>query len=112
MGTSVYARALPGSTSSSVASEADGWTTTTVGVAASSVARLRAAPAVEQAEHRGHEDERRDRGAQQAADDRPAERRVLLAALTQPERHRDHADDHGERGHQHGAEARRPRLDG
>ena len=49
---------------------------------------------------------------QEPADDRAPERRVLLAALAQPQRHRDHADDHGQRGHQHGTEAGDPRLDG
>ena len=57
------------------------------------------------AENDGNEHQRRDGREDQAADDRAAERRVLLAAFAEAERHRHHADDHRERGHQHGAEA-------
>ena len=50
--------------------------------------------------------------AHRPADDRAAERRVLLAAFAQAERHRDHADDHRERRHHDRAEgaSRRPRV--
>ena len=58
------------------------------------------------AENNGDEKECRDCCDQQAADDRAAERRVLLAAFAEAERHRQHADDHGERGHQHRAQPR------
>src|SRR5215467_1805279 len=42
---------------------------------------------VEQAEHGGDEDERGNGGAEEAADDRAAERRVLLTAVAQTESH-------------------------
>ena len=67
--------------------------------------------AVEQREHRRHEEQRRDRREREAADDRAAERRVLLAAFAEPERHRHHADDHRQRGHQHRAEPREPGVE-
>jgi hypothetical protein len=41
-------------------------------------------PAAEQAVHDRYEEERKDRGDQQAADNRSAEWCVLLAALAQP----------------------------
>src|SRR5262252_1371707 len=47
---------------------------------------------VEQAEHGGDEDERGNGGAEEAADDRAAERRVLLTAVAQTESHGNHAD--------------------
>src|SRR5437762_12218945 len=53
------------------------------------------------------EEQRGKRGHRQAADHRAAERRVLLAALAEPERHRQHADDHRQRRHEHGAQPRR-----
>src|SRR5437867_8086553 len=72
----------------------------------------RRAPPVQQGEHRRDEHEGGDGGAQEATDDGPAQRRVLLATFTEPERHGHHADDHGERGHQDGAEPREAGLDG
>src|SRR5215831_15788093 len=42
---------------------------------------------MEQAEHGGDKDQSGDGGAEQTADDRAAERRVLLAAVTQAEGH-------------------------
>src|SRR5262245_60468006 len=53
-----------------------------------------AAVPVDEAENGGHEEEGSDGRADQAADDRAAERRVLLAAVPETERHRRHADDH------------------
>ena len=47
----------------------------------------------------------------QPADDRAAERRVLLAAFAEAERHRHHADDHRERRHQHRTEPREARVE-
>ena len=47
--------------------------------------------AAEDAVNHGHEKERRGRGEQQAADDRPPERRVLFAAFAEAKAHRDHA---------------------
>ena len=61
---------------------------------------------VNQAEHHRHEEQRRDGREHQAADDRAAERRILLAAFAQAQRHRQHADDHRQRRHQDRAEAR------
>src|SRR5215470_10817937 len=52
---------------------------------------------MEQAEHGGNEDQSGDGGAEKTANDRAAERRVLLAAVTQAEGHGNHADDHGQR---------------
>src|SRR5580698_2810766 len=63
-------------------------------------------PSVQHAEHRGHEKQRRDGGADQSTDHRPAQRGILLAALPHAHGHRDHTDDHGQRGHQHGPETR------
>src|SRR5260221_7053571 len=60
---------------------------------------------MDDAEHHGNEDQRSDGSKNQAANDGTPERRVLLAALAQPERHRRHSDDHGKGGHQHRAEA-------
>ena len=54
-----------------------------------------------QAEHHRHKHQRRHRGEHQPADHGPAQRRILLAALTQAQRHRQHADDHRQRRHQH-----------
>ena len=65
---------------------------------------------VQQREQGGNEDQRGDRRQHQPADHRPAERRILFAALAKTQRHRDHADDHRERGHQHRTEAREARL--
>ena len=56
-------------------------------------------PAMKHGEDRGHEDQGGHGRAEQAADDRSAQRRILLAAIAQPERHRHHADDHGQRRH-------------
>ena len=58
-------------------------------------------PLVHAGEDHRHEQQRRDGREQQAADDRAAERRVLLGAFADAERHRDHADDHRQRRHQH-----------
>src|ERR1700721_1580682 len=55
---------------------------------------------MQQCKHRGNKEERGHRGAKQAADNRAAERGVLLRSITQTESHRDHADDNGESGHQ------------
>src|SRR3954453_4232395 len=48
----------------------------------------------------GNKHQGRDRCQDEAADHGATERRILLAALTQPQRHRGHTDDHGERRHQ------------
>src|SRR5579859_5824000 len=74
--------------------------------------RDRAAAAVDQREHGGYEQQGGDGGEAQATDHGAAERRVLLAALAQPQRHRHHADDHGQGGHQHRTEAAEAGLDG
>src|SRR5438874_13715601 len=42
----------------------------------------------------------------ETADDRAAQRRILLTAFAEAQRHREHADDHRERGHEHRAQAR------
>src|SRR5581483_10516380 len=68
------------------------------------------AATVHQAENHGHEKQRGGRGERQSADDRAAQRGVLLAALADPERHRHHADNHRQRRHQHRAESRKARL--
>src|ERR687888_2127681 len=52
------------------------------------------------------EEQRGERRHRESADHGAAQRRVLLAALAEPERHRQHADDHGQRGHQHGTQPR------
>src|SRR5579885_1102007 len=64
------------------------------------------AAAMQQGKHSGNKDQGRDRGEQQAADHRAAQRRVLFAALAHSQRHGHHADDHGERRHDHRAETR------
>src|ERR1700716_1001846 len=51
--------------------------------------RWRRAPSVQEAEHRGDEDESGDGRQKQSADDRASERCILLAAVAEPERHRD-----------------------
>ena len=66
---------------------------------------------MDKAEHDGNEHQCRNRRKNQAADDGAAERRVLLAALAEPERHRRHADDHGQRRHQDGPEAHEAGLE-
>src|ERR1700688_3664280 len=53
----------------------------------------------------GNEHQGSGRGEYQPSDPRTSERRVLFAALAQPQCHRRHADDHRQRGHQHRAEA-------
>src|SRR5882724_820945 len=60
--------------------------------------------------YHGNKHQGGDGGKDQAADHSATERRVLLAALAEPQRHRRHADDHGERRHQNGAEADEPGL--
>src|SRR5262244_3854888 len=55
------------------------------------------------------EDQGGQRGNGQAADDRTAERRVLLPAFAEPQGHGQHAQDHGEGGHEDGTETRAPR---
>ena len=60
----------------------------------------------------GHEYERVNAGDEQAADDGPAERGILLAPFRQRQGHWDHADDHGKGGHDNGPQARRAGLDG
>jgi len=49
---------------------------------------------VQQAEDCGDEDQSSHGGAQQSANDRAAQRGILLAAFAQPERHRNHSNDH------------------
>src|SRR5580704_16119145 len=56
--------------------------------------------AVQEAEYRGYKNERCDGGAEQTADDRATERRILLAAIAEAEGHGNHADDHGQGGHE------------
>src|SRR5437762_7809420 len=68
------------------------------------VAVPRRAPAEDAVDQR-NEEERGEGRHQEAADDRAAQRRVLLAPLAEAERHRQHAEAHGERGHQHRAQA-------
>src|SRR5215813_8968743 len=72
----------------------------------------RTTPTVDHAEDRGDESECGDGGTQQAANHGAPERRILLAAIPQPQRHGDHADDHGQGGHEHRPKAREARLDG
>jgi hypothetical protein len=62
-------------------------------------------PRVHEAEHDGHEQQRRQRAEREPADHRAAERRVLLAAVAEAERHRQHPDQHRERGHHDRTEA-------
>ena len=69
----------------------------------------RAAP-VNDREHGRHEKQRGDGRKNQAADDGASQRRILLAAIAQPERHRDHADDHGQGRHEHRAQPRESGL--
>src|SRR5580704_15389843 len=52
------------------------------------------AVAVHEAEERRDEEQGRQGGHREAADDRAAERRILLGPFTQRQRHRHHADDH------------------
>lgn len=68
--------------------------------------RLRrvAAPSTQDRKNHGNEDQRRHGRNQQSADHRAAQRRVLLAALTEAEAHGHHADDHRQGGHQHRAQ--------
>src|ERR1700678_4103800 len=67
---------------------------------------------MQQCKHRGNKEERSHRGAKQAADNRAAERGVLLASITQTESHRDHADDHREGGHENWPKTREAGFDG
>src|SRR5690242_9112514 len=69
------------------------------------------APAVNHGENAGHEKERREGRENQPADDRTAERGVLLAALAKTDGHRHHADNHRESGHQNGAYADKARFE-
>src|SRR6185312_6993950 len=62
-------------------------------------------PAVNDAEDHGNEDQRGAGGEDQAADHGAAQRRILFAAIAQPQRHRAHADDHGQRRHADRTEA-------
>ena len=62
--------------------------------------RTPAAPAHHHGEHGRQDQQRGQRGGDQAADDGPAQRGGLLAALAQAQRHRHHAGDHGAAGHQ------------
>src|SRR3954468_3430563 len=55
-------------------------------------------------EHHGNKHQRGDGRKDQPPDHGTAERRVLLAALAEPQRHWRHADDHRQRRHQHRAE--------
>src|SRR5689334_6800724 len=54
---------------------------------------------VNQCEYAWNEEECRDGGAHQTADDGAAERRVLFAAFTHAHRHRDHTYDHRKSRH-------------
>ena len=72
----------------------------------SSAAPARSFPIRESAQRRGDEKKRGDGGAKQSADDRAAERRILLAPVAKAESHRHHADDHGQSGHDDGTKAR------
>src|SRR5260370_24007033 len=62
-------------------------------------------------EYAGHEEESRDSCKQQAADDRAAERGVLLSALAQPDRHRNHSDNHPQRRHDYRSQSCIPSLE-
>ncbi len=66
--------------------------------------------AVNQTVHRRNEEQRRNRGKDQPADYRTAQRRVLFAALAESKGHRQHADDHGHGGHDNRTEAREARF--
>src|SRR5208283_5810049 len=57
-------------------------------------------------EHARYKKQSRDRRKKQAANHRPAQRSVLLAAFSEAQRHWHHTDDHGQRRHQHRAHAR------
>src|SRR5579859_6246383 len=58
-----------------------------------------------------HEEQCGNRGKQEAADHRAAERRVLFGPFAQAERHGDHADDHRQCRHQYRAYAGRPGVE-
>src|SRR5215471_13059591 len=62
-------------------------------------------PLMQQREDCRHENQRRHRRAKQSSNYCAAQRRILLASLTQPQGHRHHTDHHCERGHQDGPEA-------
>ncbi len=62
--------------------------------------RLAAGPALHQREDGRQHGQRRDGRGDQAADDRPAQRGRLLAALAQAQGHRHHAGGHGAAGHE------------
>ena len=68
--------------------------------------RLLLARAVNQTENHWDKKQGGEGREAQPADNRAAERRVLLAAFTEADGHRQHADDHGQSGHQHRAETR------
>src|SRR5678815_3069140 len=61
---------------------------------------LLAGPAVHDTENNGDKYQCGDCCEDQAADDRAAERCVLLAAFTEAQRHRHHANDHRQSCHQ------------
>ncbi len=60
---------------------------------------------MQKGEDRRHKDEGGDRCQREAADDGAAERRVLLAAITEAKCHGEHTDDHSEGCHADGTEA-------
>src|SRR6267142_3057022 len=70
------------------------------------VTNVRGGCAAQQAVGQRDEDQRVERRHQQPADDGPAERRVLLAALAQAQAHRQHAQQHRQCRHEDGAQPR------
>src|SRR5438445_10991399 len=81
------------------------------------VTKVRGWLAAQQAVGQGHEEQGVERRHHQPADDRPAQRRVLLAALAEAQAHRQHAEEHRQRRHEDGAQPRtaggergRPRI--
>src|ERR1700730_16579634 len=62
--------------------------------------RVRRGAPMNDREYGRYEKQGGDGCKEEAADDRAAQRCILLAAVPQPQRHRDHADDHGQGRHE------------
>src|SRR5208283_2432363 len=67
-------------------------------------------PAVNDGKDARHKEKSSQGGEEQAADDRAAQGRVLLAAFAKADGHGHHADDHRECGHNHGTHTDEARL--
>src|SRR5271157_228271 len=67
-------------------------------------------PAVNDGKDARHEEKRGQGGEEQAANDRAAQGRVLLAAFAEANGHGHHADDHRQCGHDHGTHTHEARL--